>query len=469
LVLVIWLLVISWHLGFGYWNFIQKGERWTATWEKIKKSATAHMNLARAKARAVNACNITFAQTNSLRAHSRQRSRGPMTALSSALFHSMPGGNAMNLIRLNKIAIVLIFALVLSSAAFAQTQDQNAYAQGIKIGMDRLKAGYYQAARDAFDQAVRDNDSAFEGHLGLGMAYFQLREDASAERELKRTIELNSRSSDAYAVLGELYYRKDDFEKAVSAWGKAVELNPDSTALRARLERIKKEHGTEKNFNRDVTSHFLIKYEGNEKIEAGRIVLRILEDAYGVVGRGLSYYPNQEIQVILYSNEQFQEVTDAPGWAGALYDGKIRVPIGGIEQETPGLRRLLYHEYTHAVVRSITPRVPTWLNEGLAQYFEGREIGTQQMAQLKRVAQMGKLPQLVYLEGSFMGLGGNQARYAYVYSLSAVRYLIDSCGLHRAKSVLEELGRGADTATAISNGTMRSYDEFERGWKRSLE
>jgi tetratricopeptide (TPR) repeat protein len=427
------------------------------------------MSPARAKARAVNACNIIFVQMNSRHAHSRLRSRGPMTVLSNALFRSMRRGDAVNPIRLNKAAFVLITALVFGTTAVAQTPGQNIYAQLLKTGMDRLKAGDYQTARDTFEQAVRNNDSAFEGHLGLGMALFQLRDDASAERELNRTIELNSKSSDAYALLGELYYRKDNFEKAVSFWEKAVELNPNSAPLRARLERIKKEHGTEKDFNRDVTSHFLIKYEGNEKIEAGRIILRILEDAYGVVGRGLSYYPNQEIQVILYSNEQFQEVTDAPGWAGALYDGKIRIPIGGIERETPGLRRLLYHEYTHAAVRSITPRVPTWLNEGLAQYFEGREIGAQQAALLKRVAQMGKLPQLVYLEGSFMGLGGNQAQYAYLYSLSAVRYLIDTCGLHRAKSVLDELGRGADTAAAVSNGTTRSYDEFERGWKRSLE
>jgi hypothetical protein len=427
------------------------------------------MSPARAKARAVNACNITFVQMNFPHAHSRLRSRGLMTALSNALFHSIRRGDAVNPIRLNKAVIVLAAALVFGTTAAAQTPGPNAYAQLLKTGMDRLKAGDYQTARDTFEQAVRNNGSAFEGHLGLGMAFFQLRDDASAERELNRTIELNSKSSDAYALLGELYYRKDDFEKAVSSWEKAVELSPDSAALRARLERIKKEHGTERDFNRDVTSHFLIKYEGNQKIETGRIVLRILEDAYGVVGRGLSYFPNQDIQVILYSNEQFQEVTDAPGWAGALYDGKIRIPIGGIERETPGLRSLLYHEYTHAVVRSITSRIPTWLNEGLAQYFEGREIGAQQMALLKRVAQMGKLPQLVYLEGSFMGLGGNQARYAYLYSLSAVRYLIDSCGLHRAKSVLEELGRGMDIATAIGNGTTRSYDEFERGWKRSLE
>jgi hypothetical protein len=173
--------------------------------------------------------------------------------------------------------------------------------------------------------------------------------------------------------------------------------------------------------------------------------------------------------VILYSGQQFQEVTDAPGWSGGIYDGKIRIPIGGIEQETPGLRRLLYHEYTHAVVRTITPRVPTWLNEGLAQYFEGREIGGQQKEMLRRIAQAGQLPPLSNLEGSFMGLGGNQAMLAYLFSLSSVRYMIDSFGMYRVKGILEELAAGADTGKAISSGTMLSSEEFERGWKRSLE
>jgi hypothetical protein len=213
----------------------------------------------------------------------------------------------------------------------------------------------------------------------------------------------------------------------------------------------------------------MVKYEGREKIEAGRIVLRILEDAYAEVGRALSYYPDGEIQVILYSGQQFQEVTDAPGWSGGIYDGKIRIPIGGIEQTTPGLRRTLYHEYTHAVVRAITPRVPTWLNEGLAQYFEGREIDVRQKEMMRRIAQEGKLPPLSNLEGSFMGLGGDQAVFAYLFSLSSVRYMIDSFGMYRVKGVLEELAAGADTGKAISNSIALSYEEFDNSWKRSLE
>jgi len=301
------------------------------------------------------------------------------------------------------------------------------------------------------------------------MVFFHLREDRDAERELTRAAQLDPRQAVSYQILGELYYRKDDLETAALYWQKAVDLDPSSSALLARLERIKKEHRTEKDFNRDVTSHFLTKYEGKEKIEAGRIVLRILEDAYGEVGRALSYYPDREIQVMLYSNKQFQEVTDAPGWSGGLFDGKIRIPIGGIENETPGLRRILYHEYTHAVVRSITPRCPTWLNEGLAQYFEGREIDGQQRAFLNQLAQAGKLPSLSGLEGPFNALGPRQAAFAYLCSLSSVRYMIDSFGMYRVKAVLEELAAGGDTSRAVSSGITLSYEELERGWKRSLE
>jgi tetratricopeptide (TPR) repeat protein len=368
------------------------------------------------------------------------------------------------------IAVLAVFGLFfLPAHAPAQTAEKNTALRYVSSGFEHLKAKEYRAAADSFEQALRFNDTDPAAHMGLGAAYFHLKEDRLAERELRRSLELNPRDPLAYHLLGELLYRKDDLETAASCWEKAVDLDPSNAELRARLDRIRREHRTEKDFNHDVTSHFLVKYEGREKIEAGRIVLRILEDAYGEIGRALSYYPSQEIQVILYSDRQFQDVTDAPGWSGGIYDGKIRIPIGGIEQETPGLRRILYHEYTHAVVRAITPSVPTWLNEGLAQYFEGREVAPGQREILRGIAQAGKLPSLGQIEGSFMQLGGNQAAYAYLFSLSAVRYMIDQFGMYRVKMVLDELATGADAGRAISSGIMVSYEELDRNWKRSLE
>jgi tetratricopeptide (TPR) repeat protein len=364
---------------------------------------------------------------------------------------------------------LLVILAINATPCYAQTAEQNTYVRILKSGMEQMKGGHYDAARAFFDEATRYNDSDSAGHLGLGIAYYHLKDDRAAERELTRAVELSPNEAVSYQFLGELYYRKDDFETAASYWEKAVSLNPSDTNLRARLERIRKENRTERDFNREVTSHFLTKYEGREMIDAGRIVLRILEEAYSEVGHALSYYPDQEIQVILYSNRQFQEVTDAPDWSSGIFDGKIRIPAGGIDKETPALRRILYHEYTHAVIRSITPHCPTWLNEGLAQYLEGSDINGRQRSLLRQLAETGKLPSLSNLEGSFLGLNSSQAMNAYLFSLSSVRYMIDSFGLYRVKAVLDELAAGADMPKAISNGNSISYEEFERGWKRSLE
>lgn len=370
-----------------------------------------------------------------------------------------------------KLTIIMVATLSIgTSYIHAQSAEQNTYQRQVKAGFDRLKQGDHRGARDAFEEAVKYNDADPAAHLGLGVANYHLKDDRVAERELQRVLELNPREKSAYQVLGEIAHRKDDQATAAAYWEKALELDPSNDALKSRLERIRREHRTEKDFSRDIASHFSVKYEGREKIEAGRIILRILEDAYGEVGRALSYYPDQEIAVILYSSQQFQDVTNAPGWSGGIYDGKIRIPIGGIEKETQGLRRLLYHEYTHAVVRAITPRrVPTWLNEGLAQYFEGREADSRQKEMLRQLVQAGKVPALAELEGSFLGLSGPQASYAYLISLSAVRHMVDRYGMYRVKMVLEEMSAGADSSRAINNALLISLQDFELGWKRSLE
>jgi hypothetical protein len=41
--------------------------------------------------------------------------------------------------------------------------------------------------------------------------------------------------------------------------------------------------------------------------------------------------------------------------------------------------------------------------------------------------------------------------------------------MYRVKMVLEELSAGADPSRAVNNALLISLQEFERGWKRSLE
>jgi len=61
-----------------------------------------------------------------------------------------------------------------------------------------------------------------------------------------------------------------------------------------------------------------------------------------------------------------------------------------------------------------------------------------------------------------MELGGEQAVFAYLFSLSSVRYMIDSYGMYRVEGVLEELASGADIGKAINNIIMLSYQNHRR-------
>ena len=53
----------------------------------------------------------------------------------------------------------------------------------------------------------------------------------------------------------------------------------------------------------------------------------MLEAAYARIGAALATYPAEPITVVLYTREQFQDVTRLPTWAAGNYDGRIRVPV----------------------------------------------------------------------------------------------------------------------------------------------
>jgi tetratricopeptide (TPR) repeat protein len=364
---------------------------------------------------------------------------------------------------------VIMLCFAVQSAASAQSTDIRTYDRYVRTGSERLQRGDYRGAREAFQEALRYHDGDAAAYLGLGAANVHLQDDAGAELALQDALRRDPREKRALQMLGDLAYRKDNLELSATYWERALDIDPADAALKTRLERVRRERHAEQDFNRDLTSHFSVKYEGRERIETGRIVLHVLEEAYGEIGRALSLYPDREIAVILYSDQQFRDVTNAPGWSGALYDGKIRIPIRGIERETPALRALLFHEYTHAAVRAITSRVPAWLNEGLAQHFEGRMPDSRENETLRQIQRAGRIPSLRALEGSFLGLSGAEAGYAYLVSLSAVRHLVDQYGMYRIKTILEELAAGSETERALQNALLLSYDDFERGWKRSLE
>jgi len=132
---------------------------------------------------------------------------------------------------------------------------------------------------------------------------------------------------------------------------------------------------------------------------------------------------------------------------------------GHLEDETL-LRRIIAHELTHAFVFELAKgRAPTWLNEGLAQFFEG---------DAERIVPPETLVPLNALHGSFLALDRTAARRAYAESLSATAYLVDRYGLFRVRLLLAALGTNRPFADAFADVLLISYAEFESDWRRRV-
>lgn len=284
-------------------------------------------------------------------------------------------------------------------------------------------------------------------------------EDPAAEKFLK----------DLYSKLGHKFYWKGDVASALTYLEKGLARDPTNEELSALVEKLRAEHEAEGRMTRKEGGHFVVKFDGGENAVAGHLIGLLLEEAYYKVGADLGYYPEDKLEAVLYSKAAFRDVTRSPSWAGAIYDGRVKIPAGGLIEKTAELERVIFHEYTHALVHRLSGgRAPTWLNEGLAQYEEGAAAAWQTEDAAKSLADDPHLT-LKRLEGPFSRLSANGAMRAYQASLSATRYLIREFGIGAVMRIFEGLREGKTIEEAFPAGAFLSYEAFERNWIEHLK
>lgn len=108
----------------------------------------------------------------------------------------------------------------------------------VAAGVAALKSRHYAAAeaylRDALALAPDDADAQVA--LGLTLAVTQREDEAVAW--LQRGVASAEKRLDAWCALGEIYVARLDYQKAATALGKCLELDPDGThphGVRARM------------------------------------------------------------------------------------------------------------------------------------------------------------------------------------------------------------------------------------------
>jgi hypothetical protein len=222
--------------------------------------------------------------------------------------------------------------------------------------------------------------------------------------------------------------------------------------------------------DKEYGGHFVITFDGEQNDDLGQDVLEVLEEAYNWVGSQLSHFPEERTTVILYSRKQFSELTNSPEWAGGLYDGKVRLPVGGISEVDSDVEALLYHEYMHVVLRDIAgSNLPFWLNEGLAEVAEAY-ISEPNLEILSLAREQEKLFRLKTLEKPFKRLQGIQVPLAYQQSYAVVNYLIDEYGWHQVRELVFALGDNIPIEQAVVDvlGVFGlTYITLEEQWRDS--
>jgi tetratricopeptide (TPR) repeat protein len=351
------------------------------------------------------------------------------------------------------VAIILLCGVHLAAA---QVDPRTALLE--RAAFEALNAGRAHDAAGLFRDALAGDPKNARLHLGAAAAAYLERRDTDADAEAERALELDATLSQAREIVGAALHRLGDVAGAIRAYEALTASAPADADAAATLERWRRELDLHDRMQQAVGSHFTVSFEGPQEAALAEEALASLDRAYWRIGELLGTYPFAPVPVVLYTTQQFSDITRAPAWAGGAFDGIIRVPMRGALANSKELDRVLAHEFVHALIRSVAARgVPGWLNEGLATALETGEPDEAE----RRVADAHAAVPLSELQTSFGRLTGAQAQIAYATSAIAARRLLDEAGGAAVANLLRDLGEGADFDAAFLHRIQRTFADFQ--------
>jgi len=351
-------------------------------------------------------------------------------------------------------------------AALASEARSGAEGANEKAALAHHAAAQFELSRGDMEHALTDERTALtyapeHPIMLLNVAYLHLRrsEYKQALEYLERAQRVAPQNPDVPKLAGWAYYGMNKLEQAVAEWQRALKLRPDAE-VQAALEKAQRDQQEEENYRENESSHFTLRYSGEAEPGLAREVLRALETHFAAIESELNYTPPDSIGVILYTRQAFADITRAPGWAGALNDGRIRVPVQGLTHLTPQLSLMLKHELTHSFVRQKTrAAAPTWVQEGLAQWMEGKRSGVNAPV-LLQAYDAKQAMSLKDLEGPWMQLSNPVAAYAYAWALANIEYIVQVDGMSDVERILDRIAAGSTTEEAVRDVLHSDYADL---------
>jgi hypothetical protein len=126
----------------------------------------------------------------------------------------------------------------------------------------------------------------------------------------------------------------------------------------------------------------------------------------------------------------------------------------------------LSHLYLYQAAYNPTAPIPVWLNEGIAQYNQFSDEGTDYL--VTNAAQAGELIPLTSLAAGFGQHDEPRIRLSYAEGLSAVKYLVETYGEAGLTRLLGDYKKGMPTDQAFQDALGVSMGQFQQDWAESV-
>lgn len=195
----------------------------------------------------------------------------------------------------------------------------------------------------------------------------------------------------------------------------------------------------------------------------------VLTEALDELSRMLAHRLTKEVTLKVYESDEFEEKIGSAAELNALFhDGTIAI-VARTNPRLHLMKRTIRHEAIHAAVAQLADsKCPAWLEEGLAQLFEGRPPMRLTKSLRKHLSQGNRI-NLSELQDSFTLLPKPQRLIAYAASRFVVRSLINTHGYTAIRDYLLLLKISDDTEATFQQSFSMQSAEFEEKLHRQLQ
>lgn len=203
-------------------------------------------------------------------------------------------------------------------------------------------------------------------------------------------------------------------------------------------------------------------------------------DLANAAAKGLQFNETQSglkadapIDIYIYgSTDDLKEaILYEPSWVGGEAFPEENIVILGISpSDLAWGRDAIVHELTHVLVGHLTfsclGDVPTWLNEGLAVYSEGK-LDQASQQQLNDAIRNDTLLTVRSLSGGFSEIA-DKATLSYGESYSITKFLIETYGQDKMTALLVGLRDGLTIDEALTQTYGLNVDGLEAAWRQAI-